>query len=94
MKKETKSLIKSYGIVSAFVFLVGFLFPPMIFHSNPTVYPMNAIYSGFFTLIAAWVFLIAGRVIQYNMNKAKPETQPKPEIHSDKGAHFLSRKKG
>ena len=87
MKDTTRSLIKSYGIVSGFVFLVGFLFPPMIFHSNPVVYPMNAIYSGLFTLIVAWGFLIAGRVIRYNMNKTKPEAHP------DERAQFLSGKK-
>lgn len=63
MKKTTKSRIKSYAIVSGFVFLAGFLFPPIIFHSNPVDHPMLAIYSGLFTLIVSWIFLIAGRVI-------------------------------
>lgn len=76
MKKTMKSLIKNYGIVSAFIFLMGFLFPPMIFLSNPAVYPMRAVYSGLFTVVAAWILLIAGRVIRHNMCKVEPEHLP------------------
>lgn len=71
MKKTTKSLVKSYAVVSGFIFLIGFLFPPMIFHSNPVDYPLLAIYSGLFTLIASWVFLIAGCVVRYSKNKSE-----------------------
>lgn len=75
MKKTTKSLLKGYVIVSGFVFLVGFLFPPMIFQSNPADYFMRAVYSGFFTLIVSWVFLISGCVIRYSMNKSETKSE-------------------
>ena len=75
MKKTTHSLLKSYGIVSGFVFLAGFLFPPMIFHSNPVDHPILAIYSALFTLIASWVFLIAGCVTRYSMNKSETKSE-------------------
>ena len=79
MKKTTHSLLKSYGIVSGFVFLAGFLFPPMIFHSNPVDHPMLAIYSGLFTVIVSWVFLIAGCVIRYSMNKSETKSSSEKE---------------
>lgn len=79
MKKITKSLLKSYSIVSGFIFLAGFLFPPMIFHSSPVNYPMLAIYSGLFTLIVSWVFLISGRVIHYNNDRSETKYLSKKE---------------
>lgn len=75
MKKATKSLFKSYAVVSGFIFLIGFLFPPMIFHSNPVDYPMLAIYSGLFTLIVSWVFMISGYVVRYSINKSETKEE-------------------
>lgn len=79
MRQATRSLIRSYGIVSAFIFLAGFLFPPMIFQSNPADYLMRAVYSGLFTLLVSWIFLISGRVIRHGINRSESQTQFLPE---------------
>lgn len=71
MKKTTKSIVKSYAVVSGFIFLAGFLFPPMIFQANPIHDFMSGVYSGFFTLIASWIFLISGRVIRHGIDKVE-----------------------